>query len=429
MIKNDKKVIRAWCSYDVANSVYNLIITSVLFPIYYNEATKKAFGSTVVEFAGMELRNSVLYDFTIATAYFTIIVLSPVLSGMADYAGIRKRFMQFFTVLGAGACFSLYWFDGHNLGYGMTLVAMAVIGYAGSLVYYNSFLPIIATPDRHDRISARGFSYGYVGSMILLVISLLIIENYERLGFSVKLDAVRFSFLMVGVWWISVSQIAFWVLKDFPSDNPLNLKVLTRGHREILNVFDRLRHTPVLKRFLLAFFFWSMGVQTVMLVASLFGSNELHIEGSKLIMTILLIQLLGILGSFLFAEVSTRFGNKLSIAIMLVIWIGICVWAFYIQTEMQFFVIAAMVGLVMGGIQSQSRSTYSKMIPEGTTDTASYFSFYDITEKAAIVLGMLSFGLIEHITGNMRTSALVLSGYFLLGLAVILFTRLPRLSK
>lgn len=428
MIKNDKKVIRAWCSYDVANSVYNLIITSVLFPIYYNESTKKAFGSTLVEFAGIELRNSVLYDFTIATAYFTIIVLSPVLSGMADYAGIRKRFMQFFTFLGAGACFSLYWFNGHNLGYGMTLVALAVIGYAGSLVYYNSFLPIIATPDRHDRISAKGFSWGYIGSMILLIISLLIIENYQRLGFAFKLDAVRFSFLMVGVWWISVSQLAFWILKDYPSDNPLNLKVLTRGHREILNVFDRLRHTPVLKRFLFAFFFWSMGVQTVMLVASLFGSNELHIEGSKLIMTILLIQLLGIMGSFLFAEVSSRFGNKLSIAIMLVIWIGICVWAFFIRTEMQFFTIAAFVGLVMGGIQSQSRSTYSKMIPEGTTDTASYFSFYDITEKAAIVLGMLSFGFIEHLTGNMRTSALVLSLYFLTGLVVLLSVKFSRQS-
>ena len=429
MDKNNKKVINAWCSYDIANSAYNLIITTALFPLYYQEVTKKAFNSEIVNFLGVSIKNTVLYDYTLASAYFLIIILSPILSGIADYGGFRKRLMQFFTFIGSISCFLMYWFHGINLNFGIILAALAVIGYAGSLVYYNSFLPVIATSDRHDRISAKGFSWGYAGSMILLIINLITIENYKWFGFAGKLDALRFSFLEVGFWWIMVAQIAFYYLQDHSVHGNFKLNFITKGYKEILLVFSKVRKQPVIKPFLLAFFFFSMGVQTVILVASLFGSAELGITGSKLIITIIIIKILGIIGSTIFAEVSTMQGNKFSLSLMLIIWIAVCVAAYFIKTDYEFFAIAAAVGLVMGGIQSQARSTYAKLIPSDSNDTSSYFSFYDITEKAAIVAGMFSFGFIEQITGSMRNSALSLASFFVISLAVIITTKFPKMQR
>jgi len=429
MEKNNKKVINAWCSYDIANSAYNLIITTVLFPIYYQQVTTSAFKSEIVNFLGFSIKNTVLYDYAIAFAYFIIILISPILSGIADYGGYRKRFMQFFTFLGSVSCFLMYWFNGSNLVFGISLVAFAVIGYAGSLVYYNSFLPIIATPDRHDKVSAKGFSWGYAGSMILLIVNLVTIENYQFFGFSGKLDALRFSFLEVGIWWFGIAQIPFYFLHDYPGQGKFKTSTFTKGFKEIMLVFSNIKKQPVIKVFLLSFFFFSMGVQTVILVASLFGSAELGISGSKLIITIIIIQILGIIGSTLFAEVSSRMGNKFSLIIMLIIWSAICILAYFIKTENEFYIISAFVGLVMGGIQSQARSTYSKLIPESTIDTASYFSFYDITEKAAVVMGMFSFGFIEQLTGSMRNSTITLATFFIIALIIILFVKLPKSLK
>ena len=336
MDKNNKKVINAWCSYDIANSAYNLIITTVLFPIYYQQVTKTAFNSEIVNFLGLSVKNTVLYDYAIAFAYLIIIIISPILSGIADYGGYRKRFMQFFTLIGSVSCFLMYWFTGINLVFGISLVAFAVIGYAGSLVYYNSFLPIIATPDRHDKVSAKGFSWGYAGSMVLLIINLITIENYQFFGFSAKLNALRFSFLEVGLWWFGIAQIPFFYLHDYHSHGRFRASTLTKGFREIILVFTNIKKQRVIKTFLLAFFFFSMGVQTVILVASLFGSAELGISGSKLIITIIIIQILGIIGSTLFAEVSSRMGNKFSLIIMLIIWIAVCIFAYFIKQKMSF---------------------------------------------------------------------------------------------
>jgi MFS transporter, UMF1 family len=429
MEKNNRKVINAWCSYDIANSAYNLIITATLFPIFYQEVTKEAFHNEMLSFCGFSIRNTILYDYTLSFAYFIIIILAPVLSGIADYGGYRKRFMQFFTTLGAFSCFMLHWFNGTNLMFGLTFAALAVIGFAGSLVFYNSFLPIIATPDRHDRISARGFAWGYAGSVVLLIINLIMIFKHQFFGFAGELDALKFSFITVGVWWIGISQIAFYYLKDYPGNvNRFSFNLITKGHKELLGVYTKFKHQPVIKPFLLAFFFLSMGVQTIMLVATMFGKAELKIESTNLIITIIGLQILGIAGSFIFSEVSVRKGNKVSIIVMLVMWIGICIISYFIKTAVEFYFLAAAVGLIMGGIQSQSRSTYAKLIPEGTIDTASYFSFYDITEKLAIVLGLFLFGFIEHLSGSMRLSALSLSLLFIFALFIIMKIQLPKKS-
>lgn len=426
--KNSKKVINAWCSYDIANSAYSLSISTVLYPIFYQEMTNQAWGSSVVKFAGRDIQNTVIYDYAIAFGYLMIIILTPLLSGIADAGGLRKRFMQMFTLIGALSCIALYWFNGHNILWGVLFPALAVMGFAGSLVYYNSFLPMIATPDKHDEISARGFSWGYGGSMLLLIFNLFCIENYQMFGFEGKLDAVRFAFIEVGIWWLLISQFAFHHLKEYKGQISLNNNIFGKGFGEIIKVFKAIRKQVQMRLFLLAFFLFSVGVQTIILVATLFGSKELGITGSKLIITILLIQILAIVGAMVFGKVSAKIGNKPSLIIMLTIWTVVCAAAYLITTDIHFFILAGMVGLVMGGIQSQARSTYSKMIPEGSLDTSSYFGFYDITEKAAIVFGMLSFGFLEHLTGSMRNSALFLGILFFLSLVIVSFSNYQKVK-
>lgn len=423
---NSPKVINAWCSYDIANSAYMLSVNTVLYPIFYQQVTRKAFGSEMVTLMGMSIKNTVLYEYAIALGYFLVILLTLSLSGIADLGGYRKPFMRFFTMLGSFACIGLYWFTGENIMLGLLLPMLAVLGFAGSLVYYNSFLPIIATPDRHDRISAQGFSFGYAGSMLLLIFNIFSLQKYTLFGFSDSLQAIRFSFIEVGIWWLSVSQIAFYYLREERKTVKLDVEIFTRGFHEVFKVFGFIKQQKNMNRFLLSFFFFSMGVQTIIIVASLFGKAELGISDTMLIMTILIIQLVAILGAFIFGQVSTRFGNKTSLLWMLAIWIVICLSAYTVHDKIQFYVLSALVGLVMGGIQSQARSTWSKLIPRDTTDTASYFSFYDSTEKLAIVIGMLGFGIIEQITGSMRNSTLLLSLFFVVSFLIIAFTWLKK---
>lgn len=423
---NSPKVINAWCSYDIANSAYILSVNTVLYPIFYQQVTQKAFGSEMVTFMGLNIKNTVLYEYAIALGYFLVILMTLSLSGIADLGGYRKRFMQSFTMLGSFACMGLFFFKGENIGLGLLLPMLAVLGFAGSLVYYNSFLPIIATSDRHDRISAKGFSFGYAGSMILLIFNIFSLQKYQLFGFSDSLEAIRFSFIEVGIWWLTISQIAFYYLREERKVVHWDVTIFTRGFHEVFNVFGYIKKHKTMYRFLLSFFFFSMGVQTIIIVASLFGKAELGITDTKLIMTILIIQVVAILGAFIFGRVSTRFGNRTSLLWMLAIWVFVCFSAYNVHNEYQFYVLSALVGLVMGGIQSQARSTWSKLIPSNTTDTASYFSFYDSTEKLAIVIGMLGFGIIEQITGSMRNSTLLLSLFFIVSFLIIAFTKLKK---
>jgi UMF1 family MFS transporter len=423
---NSPKVINAWCSYDIANSAYMLSVNTVLYPIFYQQVTQKSFGSEMVTFMGMNIKNTVLYEYAIALGYFLVILLTLSLSGIADLGGYRKPFMRFFTMLGSFACMGLYFFTGENMTLGLLLPMLAVLGFAGSLVYYNSFLPIIATPDRHDHISAKGFSFGYGGSMLLLIFNIFSLQNYQMFGFSESLEAIRFSFILVGVWWLAVSQIAFYYLREERKVVQWDISLLTRGFHEVFKVFGYIRKHTSMYRFLLSFFFFSMGVQTIIIVASLFGKAELGISDTMLIVTILIIQAVAILGAYIFGKVSTRFGNRTSLLLMLAIWIFVCLSAYFVDSDVQFYVLSALLGLVMGGIQSQARSTWSKLIPSDTTDTASYFSFYDSTEKLAIVIGMLGFGVIEQVTGSMRNSTLLLSLFFIVSFLIIAFTKLKK---
>lgn len=426
---NNPKTVRAWYMYDWANSVYSLVITSSIFPIYYKAVTTTN-GSDQVQFFGFTLQNSVLYSYALSFSFLLVAVMLPFLSGVADYSGRKKAFMKFFVWMGGLSCIGLYFFDHVTmLWWGILCSILASVGYSGSLVFYDAFLPEIVSEDRYDATSARGYSMGYYGSVVLMVICLMFIMNFESFAFSSEGAATRFTFLLVGAWWIGFAMIPFSVLPENIYNKKPHGQIWSKGYREMLKVWKSLREYPDLKRYLFAFFFYNSGVQTIMYLATLFGTDVLKLESQDLIMTILIIQLVGAVGAWLFAKVSSNKGNRSTLMFMLVIWCIVCVAAYFITTEYEFYLLAAIVGMIMGGIQSLSRATYSKLIPEDTQDNASYFSFYDVAFNLSIVMGTFSYGFINHISGSMRNSALFLTVYFVLGMIFLLMVKSPDIRK
>jgi len=411
--------------YDWANSVYSLVITSAIFPVYYDVVTTTKSNGDIVDFFGLQVVNSVLYSYSLSFSFLFVAAILPLLSGIADYSGKKKFFMKVFMYLGSFSCLGLYFFDGNSIEWGIICSVMASVGYSGSLVFYDAFLPEITSIDKFDKVSAKGYALGYIGSVILLVVNLAMILQYETFGFASEGDATRFAFLMVGVWWMVFSQIPFMRLKDNVYNRKVEGNVLTEGYKELRKVYQSLKALKVMKLFLLAFFFYNMGVQTIMYLATLFGSKELKLESDQLILTILIIQVVAVGGAFLFAYLSKIKGNKFSLQVMVLIWIGICLGAYFVYNAYEFYVLALIVGMVMGGIQSLSRATFAKLIPEGSIDHASFFSFYDVTYNVSIVVGTFSYGFIEQITGSMRNSALALMLFFMVGMGFLLLAKIP----
>jgi UMF1 family MFS transporter len=426
-----KKVINGWAMYDWANSVYNLVITSTIFPAYFESITGDGNDQTTtdhVHFLGRDFVNTALYNYSLAVAMLIVAFISPLLSSIADYKGNKKSFLNFFLTTGSISCAALFFFTNKSTLYiGIGCMIIACVGFWASLVYYNSYLPEIAAPEDRDRVSAKGFTYGYIGSVILQIICFVFVFKPELLGGNKdSIIQYRASFLLVGVWWWGFGQFS---LSRLPKSAPagtgdLQHHILLKGYRELQKVWNQLKHLTTLKRFLFAFFFYNMGVQTVMLAAALYGKSELAIPTTNLIIAILIIQLIAIPGAYVISRLSESIGNMKALMICIIVWIGICLYGYLIPAKdiMQFYILGAVVGFVMGGIQSLSRSTYSKLMPV-TKDTASFFSFYDVTEKIGIVIGIFSFGLFTEVTGSQRSSVLSVMAFFIIGLLLLLYAR------
>ncbi len=411
-----KKVITGWAMYDWANSVYNLVITTTFFPAYYAAITSLKNFPNGITFLGRHFVNTELKDYVLAFSFLIVALMSPILTSMADYKGNKKNFMRFFCYLGAASCSLMYFFDKDHLTLGLLCFMFAGIGFYGSQVFYNSYLPEIASEEDQDRVSAKGYTYGYIGSVLLQLIGFGLVILIPDSPMPLKI-----TFLLVGIWWIGFAQITFNALPiSSKTARKEKRNVLTNGFKELKIVWNQLKHIPVLKRFLTAFFFYSMGVQTVMLVAVDFGIKELKLPDDKLIITIIIIQLVAIAGAIGMSKLSGLYGNINVLLFTVLLWIMVCIGGYFTTTELHFYFIAGLIGLVMGGIQSLSRSTYSKFMP-ATKDTASFFSFYDVTEKLAIVIGLLSFGFIEGIS-TIRHSILSLILFFVLGFIWLLLT-------
>ncbi len=422
--KGSKKLLNAWAFYDWANSVYSLVIASAVFPIFYNQIIPEG---EMLNVFGTSMKGTALISFVTAFAFLIVVFISPLLSGIADYAGNKKSFLKLFCYIGAFSCIGLYWFDRENLYWSLVCYLFGLVGFWGSLVFYNSYLPDIAFPEQQDAVSAKGYSFGYIGSVILLVGVLVALLSAED---SDKMQVMRFSFVAVGVWWIVFSQYSYYHLPKGVKRNKVTRDVMLNGFRELRKVWQQLKENIVLKRYLGAFFVYSMAVQTVMLAATYFGAEEINWpdEGSKsmgLIISILLIQLVAVAGAILTSKLSAKYGNIKTLIVINIIWAVICICAWFVTEPEHFYATAAFVGLVMGGVQSLSRSTYSKFLPE-TKDTASFFSFYDVTEKIGIVIGMLLYGAIDQAFHSQRYSVVFLAVFFIVGFLLLL--RVPKKS-
>ena len=431
--KGSKKLINAWAFYDWANSVYSLVISSAIFPIYYGLIFSEI---NFISFFGYQIKNTAVISFITAFAFVVVALMSPILSGIADYIGNKKRFMKIFVYIGSISCLGLYWFELQTIYLGLFFYFFALIGLWASLVFYNSYLPDIAYPDQQDIASARGFSYGYIGSVILLLINLMIIMNPNSFGIEgssseASITAMKYSFVSVGIWWALFSQYSFYFLPKSNREVKVTKDIFWNGYKELKLVYKELKNQTKLKRFLPAFFLYSMALQTVMLVAAYFGEEEISWGSSKektlgLIVSILLIQVVAIFGAILTARASKYFGNIPVLIFINFFWVVLCIIAYFTKTPTQFYSVAGFVGLVMGGLQSLSRSTYSKLLPK-TFDTTSFFSFYDVTEKIGIVIGMLCFGLVDQISGSMRNGILFFIIFFIFGAFMLM--RIPKSSN
>jgi UMF1 family MFS transporter len=420
--KGSKKLLNAWAFYDWANSVYSLVIASAVFPIFYNVIIPEG---EMLDVFGTSMKGTALISFVTAFAFLIVVFISPLLSGIADYAGNKKTFLKLFCYIGALSCIGLYWFDRDHLYLSLVCYLFGLVGFWGSLVFYNSYLPDIAYPKQQDAVSAKGYSMGYIGSVVLLVGVLGILMTAEDGN---KMEVMRYSFVAVGVWWIVFSQYSYYHLPQGAHRNKVTRDVMLNGFRELRKVWLQLKENIVLKRYLGAFFVYSMAVQTVMLAATYFGAEEINwpdndAKSMGLIVSILLIQLIAVVGALITSKLSAKLGNIRTLIYINAVWAVICICAWFVTEPLHFYVTAAFVGLVMGGVQSLSRSTYSKLLPE-TKDTASFFSFYDVTEKIGIVIGMLMYGAIDQAFHSQRYSVVFLTVFFVAGL--LLLIRVPR---
>lgn len=423
-IKNDKKVIRGWQFYDWANSVHSLVIASAIFPIYYGAVTL-SHTDNPIKFMGFHPQ--AVFNFSLALCFFIVILLSPVLSSIADTIGNKKRFLKFFCYLGGFSCLALFFFTSDRIGWGLLFNILAGIGYWGSMVFYNAYLPEIVTEDKMDKTSAGGFIIGYIGSVLLLVFCLLLIET---IGKDNQGLFTRISFALVGVWWMGFAQFTFKNLPNKKNNKKIPKNIIKNSFKELIKIGKDLNKDTSLRVFLSAFFFFSLGMQTIFLVAALFGQSEIGLSSDKLIMTILLIQLEAIFGAWLFSYLSSKIGNRNTLLIGVFIWIIVCLLGYFINktnpnVEYQFYVMAALVGLVMGGIQPLARSTYAKLLPE-TEDTTIYFSFYDVFEKLALCIGLFLFGIIIEMTNGMKVSTLAMGFSFVLSFIILIFLKMKK---
>ncbi|MEH6681554.1 MAG: MFS transporter [Sediminicola sp.] len=432
LVKGSKKLLNAWAFYDWANSVYSLVISSAIFPIFYGALFRTANIEKVVIFGG-EIARAPLISYVTSAAFLFIAIITPLLSGVADYLGNKRMFLKFFCYLGGVSCIGLYWFSLDHIYFGLLCYFFGLVGFWVSFALNNSYLPDIAYPEQQDGISAKGFSMGYVGSVILLLFNLTMVMKPEVFGITAdggevaEIKAMKYSFLTVGIWWIIFSQYTFYHLPKGNKREGPKEHIFLNGFRELRTVWGQLGRELHLKRYLGAFFIYSMAVQTVMLIATYFGEEEIAWGSDSerttgLITSILVIQIVAIAGATLTARASNAYGNIRTLIVVNILWVVICIYAYFVITPMDFYIAAGCVGVVMGGIQALSRSTYSKFVPQ-TKDTTSFFSFYDVAEKIGIVIGTFIYGAIAQYTGSMRSATIFLALFFVIGALLLLRVR------
>ncbi len=432
---NDRREIFGWKMYDWANSAFYTTVVGALFGPYLTSLAQASVGDngTVLSFGPLgAVTAKSLSTFCISIAVFLQVFLLPIIGAIADYSAMKKRLMAIFCYLGVAANCLLFFMAGRFYLAGALLFIVANLCYGAAIVCYNSFLPEITTEDQRDKVSSRGFAYGYLGGGLLLALNLALVVGAERVGISKGL-AVRLSLLSAGVWWGGFSLITFARLKTRAAARalPPGGSYLTVGFAELGKTFRELKRLRYTLRYLVGYLFYNDGIQTVIGAASVFLEQELFVsrglapQPAFLLGIFLLVQFVAMGGALLFERIANWLGTKRAIVLSLVLWSGIVVYAYALfRTEAQAWVMSGMIALVLGGSQALSRSLFSRMIPAGRE--ASFFGIYEISERGTSWMGPLVFSIVVARTGSYRQAILSLIFFFVVGLIILLLTDTDR---
>lgn len=411
-----------WYFYDWANSAFPTTVVTVFLGPWLTTVTKAAAdGEGFVYPLGIKVHAGSFFPYVVSLSVLAQVLLLPVLGAIADYSHRKKEMLGLFAYLGAGATFALYAVHGTSYLPGGILFLAANVSFGASVVFYNAFLPDLASPDRRDAVSSYGWAFGYLGGGLLLALNLALFSQAAALGLSVG-HAVRINLASAGAWWALFTLIPLLTLRNRQPARQLRPgdHYLTVGFRQLRRTLSRVRLYPQTVLFLAAYLLYNDGIQTVIALASQFGQEELGLPISTLTSVILMVQFVAFFGALAFNRVAEVLGTKRAIMVSLVIWTGTVTYAYgWLRTGGQFFALGAVIAIVLGGSQALSRALYSLMIPKG--QEAEYFSLYEVSERGTSWLGPLLFGLALQFTGSYRIAILSLSVFFLLGLVLLAF--------
>ena len=430
MQQNDRKEIFGWVVYDWANSVFFTTVLGVLIGEYITSLAQSAVGENGVVFSwgGHELVTAKsLFPYSVGLSVFLQIFFLPVMGAIADYTHLKKTFMAFFCFLGAIACCCLFFLGAETYILGCVFFIVSNLSAGASIVFYNSYLNDITTPDMRDKVSSWGFAAGYASGGLVLLANLLLLKNAGSIGISVDL-AVRICLLTAGLWWAGFSLITFALLKTRQPARtaPEGKNYVSAGISELGATFRdlfKLKHTLL---FLIAYLLYNDGIQTVITGSSIFLSQELFVsrgiptDKSVLVIAFLIAQIVGIFGAIAFERIANATSSKTAIMVSLVIWSAIVIYAYaFLQTLTQAYFMSAAIGFVLGGSQAISRSLFSRMIPPGRE--SSFFGIYEISERGTSWIGPIVFGLVAQLTDSYRPAILALIVFFVVGCIILAF--------
>lgn len=405
----ERKQIKAWLMYDWANSAFATTMMAAVLPIYYKSVAG-------VNLPGNTAEN--YWGFTQAIAMLFVFVMSPILGAVADMTGSKVRFLRWFAYIGALSC-ALFAFVGEgDYVLASVLLIFGTLGFSGGNTFYDAMLVDVAPPDKRDSISSKGYAWGYIGGGILLAVNLVMIEGWEKIGFPDKTVATQAAFVTVGLWWFIFSLPIF---RRFPSrtvetKRPIG-QYAAEGFGRALQTMKRIKQYPELMKYMLAFWFFNDGINTIITMATIYGAG-IGIKTTHLIIALLITQFVGIPFSFLFGRIAQKLGSKQALYISLSIYIVIVILGYFMQTELHFYILATMVGFVQGGSQAVARSIYSKMVP--SSRSAEFFGFLSLSSKLSSVAGPFLFGLAGLLSGSSRLAILSVLAFFIVGILLLM---------
>jgi UMF1 family MFS transporter len=417
-VDSHKKTIFGWCMYDWANSAFATTILAAVLPIYFVSIVPE--GGVDISILGFTFHAfaTPLWSFSITIAMVIVALSAPVLGAIADYSRAKRQFLIFYTYLGAVFTALLV-----TVGYGDYLRAslffiIALIGFAGGMVFYNAFLPEIAPEGEREYVSGKGFAFGYLGGGILLLLNLLMIEKHGWFGIPDAAWGARLSFLTVGVWWGLFAIPTFRFVRDRKDKVAAKVRYIRHGFKTLADTFRKMRRFTELVKFLISFLIYNDGVQTVIVMAAIFGREELGFEASTLIGCLLMVQIIGFPAALFMGRLAQWIGEKRTIYLCLIVYCIIVIYGFFMSQPWEFWVLGFLVGLVQGGSQAISRSLYSSLLPVG--HSAEFFGFFAIANRFASIFGPLIFGLVAVLTGSIRNSILAIIVFFIVGFLILM---------